>query len=49
MEVNDWPAWERRFVEGPYVHHVSVVHGHVADVLAEAVRFIDGLGFERLP
>ncbi|MGI6083733.1 MAG: L-fucose/L-arabinose isomerase family protein [Limnochordia bacterium] len=49
MEVNDWPAWERKFVEGPYVHHVSVVHGHVGDVLAEAVKYIDGLSFERLP
>jgi L-fucose isomerase-like protein len=49
VEVSDWPAWERRFVEGPYVHHVSVVHGHVADVLAEAARFVPGLSFERLP
>jgi L-fucose isomerase-like protein len=47
MEVDDWPAWERQLVRGPYIHHCSCVYGHFAEVLEEAARFIPGLQFER--
>ena len=47
MEVDNWPAWERQFVYGPYIHHCSCVYGHCADVLEEATRFVPGLQFER--
>ncbi|MEA3401536.1 MAG: fucose isomerase [Armatimonadota bacterium] len=43
MEVDDWPAWERRFIRGPYIHHVAGVHGHWATILHEACRYIPGL------
>ena len=46
MEVNDWPAWERQLVYGPYIHHCSCIYEHSADILREAVRFIPGLEFE---
>jgi len=49
MEVSDWPAWERRFAQGPYIHHVAGIHGHYASVLEEAARFLPGLHTERLP
>jgi L-fucose isomerase-like protein len=49
LEVKDWPEWEKRFIYGPYVHHVSGIHGRVTEVLAEAVKYLPGLRFERLP
>jgi hypothetical protein len=47
MEVNDWPAWERQLIHGPYIHHCSCAYGHFADVFEEAARFIPHLQFER--
>ena len=47
MEVDNWPAWERQLVYGPYIHHCSCSYGHFADVLEEAARYIPGLQFER--
>ncbi|MGE5507344.1 MAG: L-fucose/L-arabinose isomerase family protein [Chitinophagales bacterium] len=43
VEVGDWPAWEERFIRGPYVHHVAGVHGQVAPALYEACRYLPGL------
>jgi hypothetical protein len=47
MEVDDWPAWERQLILGPYIHHTSCVYDHCAGVLEEAVRYIPRLKFER--
>jgi L-fucose isomerase-like protein len=47
MEVDDWPAWERQLIQGPYIHHCSCCYGHCGDVLAEAARYIPGLKAER--
>jgi L-fucose isomerase-like protein len=47
FEVDNWPAWERQLVYGPYIHHCSCVYDHCADVLEEATRFVPGLQFER--
>jgi len=43
MEVNDWPAWERALMEGPFIHHAAMTYDHVADALEEACRFVPGL------
>ncbi len=43
MEVDDWSKWERKLVEGPYIHHVSGIYGHYGDVLQEACKYIPGL------
>ncbi|MCL2421582.1 MAG: fucose isomerase [Defluviitaleaceae bacterium] len=43
MEVNDWVKWERKLVEGPYIHHVSGIYGDFTDVLKEACKYISGL------
>jgi L-fucose isomerase-like protein len=47
MEVDDWPRWERRIMEGPYIHHCSAIYDHCADALEEAVRYIPHLTLER--
>jgi len=43
VEVDDWLQWEKKFIRGPYIHHVAGVHGKLAPVLQEACRYIPGL------
>lgn len=40
IETNDWPKWERKFVKGPYIHHVTGAHGRYQAVLHEALQYI---------
>ena len=47
MEVDNWPAWERQLIQGPYIHHSSCCYGDCADVLEEAARYLPHLRFER--
>lgn len=46
-EVNDWPAWERKIIEGPYVHHVSCLYGNYSDILERACVYLPGVTCER--
>jgi hypothetical protein len=48
MEVDDWPHWERTLIEGPFMHHIGMIYGHWGAVLAEAVKYMDGLELIRL-
>jgi L-fucose isomerase-like protein len=43
LEVNDWLMWEKKLVEGSYVHHCAGVHAHVAPILHEACKYIPHL------
>ena len=43
LEVNDWPRWERTFIQGPFIHHAGMVYGHVANALEEACKYVPGL------
>lgn len=43
MEVEDWLRWERKFIRGPYIHHVAGVHGKLAPILWEACRYLAGV------
>jgi len=43
VEVDNWVKWERRLVEGPYVHHSVGIHADVIPVLFEAVKYIPGI------
>jgi L-fucose isomerase-like protein len=40
IETNDWPAWERKLIYGPYIHHVVGVYGNYREILHEACRHI---------
>jgi len=42
VEVDDWIKWERKLVEGPYVHHCVGIHANVIPVLYEASKYIKG-------
>jgi len=43
IKVDDWAKWERKLVEGPYIHHVAGSYGHYGEILAEACKYIPGL------
>jgi len=40
MQVNDWPRWERRLMEGPFIHHAAMIYGHYSQVFQEAMKFM---------
>ena len=42
MKVRDWKQWERKFIEGPYIHHVACSYGKHMAVIAEAVKYLPG-------
>lgn len=42
-EVENWPLWERKLMEGPYIHHCAGVYGHLAPVVWEACKYIPEL------
>ena len=46
LEVKDWPKWERKLVEGPYIHHCAGIYGNYTEVLAESCKYIPGLCLE---
>ena len=43
IEVDNWPKWEHKLVEGPYIHHVVGVYGRCGEILYEACKYINGL------
>lgn len=40
FKVNDWVKWEKKLMYGPYIHHVSGIHGQFARVLKEACKYL---------
>jgi len=43
LEVDDWVKWEKKLVEGPYIHHVVGIYGDFTAALKEACKYIPGL------
>jgi L-fucose isomerase-like protein len=43
MKVGNWPRWERKLIEGPFIHHAAMAYGHFGGALAEACKFVDAL------
>lgn len=41
LEVDDWGKWEKKFVFGPYIHHVIGIHGSYTQIIKEACRYLD--------
>ena len=46
VEVDDWIKWEKKFINGPYIHHVSGIHGNYTEILKESIKYIPGLQFD---
>ena len=43
VEVANWPLWERKIMEGPYIHHCAGVYGHLAPAIWEACKYLPAL------
>lgn len=41
LKVDDWSRWERKFVYGPYVHHVVGIFGEHQLAIKDALRYLD--------
>lgn len=46
LEVENWPKWERKLIEGPYIHHCSCIYGEYISILKEVCKYLPGLTFE---
>jgi L-fucose isomerase-like protein len=46
VETGDWPRWERKFIYGPYIHHVVGVHGAYKEIIRETVRYLGDIDFD---
>ena len=42
MKVSDWEKWERKFIEGPYIHHVACSYGKYLPIVYEAIKYLPG-------
>lgn len=40
IETDDWVKWEKKFIYGPYIHHVAAIHGNYVDIIKEAARYM---------
>lgn len=40
---HNWPEWENRFIYGPYIHHLGLIHGNFTKILYSACKYIDYL------
>lgn len=42
-EFDDLPAWERKLVEGPYIHHMAEIEGDYTQELLKFCKYIPGI------
>lgn len=40
LEVDNWVKWEKKFMYGPYIHHLVGVYGDHVEALRDACRYI---------
>lgn len=40
LETDNWVHWEKKFIFGPYIHHVVGIPGDITAVMREACRYI---------
>ncbi len=43
VETDNWVELEKKFIYGPYIHHVAGIHGKWKNVLREALKYIEGI------
>jgi len=46
VEMENWKVFERKIIEGPYIHHTSCVYGKYSKALKEACKYINDLEFD---
>jgi L-fucose isomerase-like protein len=40
IEVDDWIKWEKKFIYGPYIHHVACIHGDYVKIMDETCKYL---------
>ena len=45
-EFKDLDKWERKMVEGPYIHHVSEIEGSFTDEIREFCKYVPNIEFD---
>ena len=40
IETDNWVKWEKKFIFGPYIHHVVDIHGRYSHIIQEACRYL---------
>ena len=48
FETDNWPRWEEKLILGPYIHHISGLHGQWGKALAEAVKYLPGVTLDAM-
>ena len=42
-EFDNLSKWEKKLVEGPYIHHMAEIEGSYVEVLKEFCKYVPGL------
>lgn len=45
-EFDNLPAWERKLIEGPYIHHMAEVEGDWTEEIMEFCKFVRNIRFD---
>lgn len=40
IETDNWVKWEKKFIFGPFIHHVVGIHGSYSHIIQEACRYL---------
>jgi len=48
FEADNWERWEEKLIFGPYIHHLTGMHGNFGRVLAEACRYMPGVKLDAM-
>ena len=48
FETDNWDRWEEKLIFGPYIHHLTGIHGSFGRVLAEAVKYLPGVTLDAM-
>ncbi len=48
FETDNWDRWEEKLIFGPYIHHLSGIHGSLGRVLKEAARYMPGVTLDAM-
>lgn len=48
FETDNWDRWEEKLIFGPYIHHLTGLHGNFARVLAEATKYMPGVALDAM-
>ncbi|MBE6728616.1 MAG: hypothetical protein E7568_00090 [Ruminococcaceae bacterium] len=42
-KLDDFAKWERKLIEGPYIHHMAEIEGSYGDAFKEFCKFVPGI------